>query len=68
MEVVKKNYVSVNVTVKAAGLDERILKLFGEIIKTGQKGEVIFKYEADLNVLTQILSQYPLELLLIEEV
>lgn len=68
MEVVKKNYVSVKVTVKAAGLDERILKLFGEIIKTGQKGEVIFKYEADLNVLTQILSQYPLELLLIEEV
>ena len=68
MEAEKKNYVSVKVTVKAAGLDERILKLFGEIIETGAKGEVIFKYAGDLNVLTQILSQYPLELLLIEEV
>ena len=68
MGAAKKNYVSVKVAVKAAGLDERILKLFGEIIETGQKGEVIFKYAGDLNVLTQILSQYPLELLLIEEV
>lgn len=68
MEAVKKNYGSVKVTVKATGLDERILKLFGEIIETGKKGEVIFKYADDLNVLTQILSQYPLELLLIEEV
>ena len=68
MEVVKKNYGSVKITVKAAGLDERILKLFGEIIEIGQKGEVIFQYAGDLNILTQILSQYSLELLLIEEV
>ncbi len=66
MENVIQSYNKLRITVKAVGLDERILKLFGEVINKGDQGEVMFKYEGDLTSLTQTLSQYPLEVLLIE--
>ncbi len=66
MENVIQSHNQLRVTVKAVGLDERILKLFGEVLNKGDQGEVMFKYDGDLTILTQTLSQYPLEKLLIE--
>ena len=44
MENVIQSHNQLRVTVKAVGLDERILKLFGEVLNKGDQGEVMFKY------------------------